>query len=429
VFALYSSLAFDLTVTSIFTPLIGAGSIQVFDDEVAGPQLIQQVFRHPMPTVIKLTPSHLRVALETQTRPPGLRTLILGGESLDTNLAGEAQRMFGPEVVIMNEYGPTEATVGCMVHRYQSEGDREAAVPIGRPAANSRIYVLDELQQTVPEGGVGELYIGGEGLAEGYWNRPELTTEVFKEHSLEPKGKLYRTGDLAKWTPEYGLSYLGRLDNQVKLNGHRLELSEVRNLLNRHPEIRDSIVRVLKNQRGVDVLVAYYVARNALDDGELYQFLAKSLSPEVIPSVYAHLQRLPLTMNGKVDARALPAWEEIQRHTGGARSRPPQSQAEQVMAGIWMKLLQTTRVGVTDRFFQLGGHSLLGMQLMSRIEHTFGTTLPIATLFSHPTIEGLIGELELKLGGRNIVEEIARTVLEVESASPEIVTASLHDTR
>ena len=396
-FALYTSLAFDLTVTSIFTPLITGNRVVVYRGARRHSPL-EEIIRDNQVEVLKLTPSHLALIKEMDNQGLRLKRLIVGGEALETKLAAAIVQRFGGDVEIFNEYGPTEATVGCMIHRFDPEADRRAAVPIGVPAANTRIYVLDERLEPVPEQVLGELYIAGDGLARGYLNRADVTRERFIVDPFVTGELMYRTGDLARRLASGVLEYAGRSDDQIKFHGYRIELNEIRTALNKHPLVRDSIVLPRENSRGDDVLVAYYVSRQEIEATELREVLHESIIEEAVPHVFVQLRRLPLTLNGKVDHSALPNLDEIGERIRGTQVAPRKA-TEELLASIWREVLGLERVGIHDNFFQLGGHSLLAAQVMSRVRETFQVELLLRVLFESPTIAGLAETIEAELRG------------------------------
>jgi amino acid adenylation domain-containing protein len=386
-FPLYSSLAFDLTITSVFVPLITGNRIIAYP-QVGGDSPLLHVIEDNQAGVLKLTPSHLSILVERDNKGSKVRRLIVGGEAFETDLARRALKSFGPDVEIFNEYGPTEATVGCMVHKFDPGKDARALVPIGVPAANTRIYVLDEHLNPAPENVVGELYISGDGLAKGYLKRDELTASRFVDNPFVAGEKIYRAGDLARRLPEGTLEYIGRNDGQVKYHGYRVELNEIRVAINRHSDIQDSVVVIAKDAHGFDVMVAYYVSESALEVAELRSFLGKLIIEATIPGVFVQLDRLPLTLNGKLDYRALPTLEEAQRKLkrGFVAPRTP---TESALAEIWSELIGVERVGVNDNFFALGGHSLMALRVISRIRNTFQVEFSMRILFDHPTVSEL----------------------------------------
>ncbi|MDY7228561.1 amino acid adenylation domain-containing protein [Hyalangium rubrum] len=388
-FPLYSSLAFDLTVTSIFVPLISGGKIVIYPGASAAAALMDALEDNRTDTV-KLTPSHL--SLVTARKYPGskVRRLIVGGENLETKLARQALESFGPHLELFNEYGPTEATVGCTVHRFDPRSDLQDFVPIGRPAANSLAYVLDGALSPVPEGVTGELYLAGDCLALGYLDNPEATQERFLPSPFEQGQRMYRTGDLARWLPGGVLAFEGRNDTQVKFNGHRVELEGLKSLLNRHPDVRDSVVLLHKDP---SALVAYYASEQPIDAPVLRSFMGTQLSQELIPQYFVHLPQLPLTANGKLDSHALPKLEEV-RGRMRSMSAPPSTPTETQLAAIWSRALGLTELGVDDDFFELGGHSLLANQLILRIRESLGVDLNMRSIFENRTIATLARSIE-----------------------------------
>jgi amino acid adenylation domain-containing protein len=388
-FALYSSLAFDLTVTSLYTPLVTGGKVFVYRPAERQSPVVR-ILEDGRVDVLKLTPSHLALVKDLDNSERRIKRLIVGGEALETKLARRVYESFGRKVEIFNEYGPTEATVGCMIARFDAEGDERAYVPIGRPAANLQIYVLDEHLNPVPENVCGELYISGAGLAEGYLHREEQTKERFIDNPFRDGEKMYRSGDVARRLAGGELEYVGRRDEQVKFHGYRVELNEIRSALNGFRQVRDSIVILHRDAGGNDALIAYYVARQEIEPEQLREHLSEHIFKETIPNFFVHLKRLPLTLNGKVNYAALPTLEEIK----GRVKRPdeyvaPQTEIEEIIAGIWAMLLQVPQVGRYDNFFQLGGHSLLATQVVSRVREALRVELTVLSLFEHPTVNQL----------------------------------------
>ncbi|HSS49866.1 MAG TPA: amino acid adenylation domain-containing protein, partial [Thermoanaerobaculia bacterium] len=384
-FPLHTSLAFDLTMTSLYVPLVTGGRLVIYPQRQDQYPLLDLMGEGRVEAV-KLTPSHLELIKERDNRGSRIRCLIVGGEALSSALARQVEDSFGGEVEIFNEYGPTEATVGCMVHRFARPEHEGGFVPIGKPAANVQLYVLDRSLRPVAENIVGELYLAGDCLAMGYLNRPELTAEKFLVNPFLPGQRMYRSGDLARWLPEGSLDFVGRADEQVKVRGYRIELNEIRIALNRHPEVRDSVVAVAMEAQG-PVLVAYHVSKRELAQQALHDFLAETLLEEAIPSVFVHLRRLPLTLNGKVNLQALPTLAEVRK-----RSRPgyvaPRNQAEKILAEIWSSLLGGVEVGVYDNFFQLGGDSIVGIRIVARANQA-GFQLAPRQIFQFQTVAEL----------------------------------------
>jgi acyl carrier protein len=292
-------------------------------------------------------------------------------------------------------------------------------VPIGRPIANTEIYILDRYLKPVPVGVPGELHIGGAGLARGYFNRPELTEEKFIEHpfSDDPRARLYKTGDLARYRADGNIEYLGRLDQQVKLRGFRIELGEVESVLSQHPAVSQVVVMVWEDEPGDRRLVAYIVPNSGSIPpvSELRDFLKSKLPEYMVPSAFVELDALPLTPNGKVDRKALPAPErrsaEIEKTFVA-----PRTPVEQGVADIWSEVLGLERVGIHENFFSLGGHSLKATQVVSRVRETFQVDLPLASLFANPTTADLASAVR-KLQAEHV--ELEETFTELEQLSDE----------
>jgi amino acid adenylation domain-containing protein len=391
-FALYSSLAFDLTVTSIYVPLITGNTVAIFHRE-AKEALLEEVVADDRIGICKLTPSHLTLVLDRDNRRSGVKRFIVGGEAFGTQLAREIQESFGGELEIFNEYGPTEATVGCMIYQYDAIKDTRANVPIGKPAANVSLYLLDRWLEPVPSNVTGELFISGPGLAQGYLNRASLTAERFVPNPFSDGQQMYRTGDLCRRLPGGDLEYLGRDDEQVKFRGYRVELNEIRFAMMKHPQVSDGAVLIRQDKNGHDVMVAYYVSDQELDSAELHKFLSETLIGETVPNFSMHLSKLPLTLNGKIDVAALPSLEETKEKLHRTYA-PPETPQEVRLAAIWAEVLSLERVGVYEDFFELGGHSLLAAQIIHRINQTFRIDLPMRAIFDQPTIAGLALSIE-----------------------------------
>jgi acyl carrier protein len=279
---------------------------------------------------------------------------------------------------------------------------------LGRPIANTQFHILDRQLKPVPIGVTGELHIGGVGLARGYLNQPELTAEKFIAHSLdgEPAKRLYRTGDLARYLPDGNIEFLGRMDTQVKIRGYRIECGEIESALGEHPAVRQSVVAARDDSRGDALsslgtakrLVAYVVAAqgSAPSANELRVFLKRKLPEYMIPSAFVTLDALPLTSNGKVDRKALPAPDQSRPEQENPFV-PPSTMVEKTIAAIWAHVLKVDRVGIHDNFFELGGHSLLATRVISRLRDAFRVDLPLRSLFESPTVAGLAERVETLL--------------------------------
>jgi len=376
----HSPIAFDLTVTGLFAPLLQGRRVVLVSEELGMEGLSTALSREYDLSLIKITPSHLQLLgqqLSPEKAARRTRAFVIGGENLlPEHIA--FWREHAPQTALINEYGPTETVVGCCVHRVADDEPPAPSIPIGRPIINTQLYILDERLRPVPIGVSGELYIGGAGVARGYPNRPELTAERFvpDPFSAESGARMYKTGDLARYFANGNIECLGRADHQVKIRGFRIELGEIESLLSRHPAVRESVVVARTDGPGDKFLVAYWVAAEepAISPAELRSFLKQKLPDYMIPAAFVALDALPLTANGKVDRRALPDPGQT-RSAAQETYEAPRTAMESVIAEIWRDVLHLDRVGVQDNFFDLGGHSLLCLPVMARVEKQLGVRI------------------------------------------------------
>jgi amino acid adenylation domain-containing protein len=379
---LHSSIAFDLTITSLWVPLLAGAAVRAVPDGEGVEPLARALREQPACGVIKLTPAHLvaleaRLSLQERARLCG--AMVVGGEALHAEQVEPFLQ--APGLRIYNEYGPTETVVGCSLH--QAGPDDRGALPIGTPLTNTRMYVLDSSLRPVLPGVRGELYVGGLGVARGYLDEPGLTAERFVPDPFGPPGvRMYRTGDQAVLRPDGSLEFHGRLDHQVKLRGFRIELGEIEAALLEHPSVQAAVV-ILREEH----LVAY-LASPQVSEADLRALLASRVPDYMVPSTFVQLPSLPLTPNGKVDRSALPAPPRPR-----AGEQAPRTPAEQQLAAIWAEVLGLEQLGVEDNFFALGGHSLLAIRVISRIQRDLGVELPLRALFDAPTVRGLAAML------------------------------------
>ncbi|HEU4629064.1 MAG TPA: amino acid adenylation domain-containing protein, partial [Gemmatimonadaceae bacterium] len=398
----HSPISFDLTITSLFAPLLVGRTTELADERDDVEALAQLLRRQGGFSLVKITPAHLDL-LARQLLPAEAadraRVLVIGGEALLREHVTFWQAN-APDTRLVNEYGPTETVVGCCVHEVPPDGPATRAVPIGRPIANTRLYVLDRRMQPVPIGVHGELYVGGAGVAHGYLNQPGLTAERFvpDPFATRPGARLYRTGDLARYLADGTLEYLGRVDDQIKIRGHRIELGEIEAALGQHPAVREAAVLVREDPVRGRELVAYVDADGepAPTAQELRTFLASVVPGYMIPSAWVYPPSWPLTANGKVDRHALAALDAATSSAPTDVFVEPRTETERLLAGIWREVLGVTRVGVHDDFFALGGHSLLATQLVARIQHALGVELPVRSVFEAPTIDVLARAVEAR---------------------------------
>ncbi|HEX6554198.1 MAG TPA: amino acid adenylation domain-containing protein, partial [Ktedonobacteraceae bacterium] len=396
---LLSTLAFDISGAAIFWTLCQGGTLILPQQDLEqDPSQIAEVIAHRQVSHM-LCISSLYSLLLTQAQHGQLRSLqvvIVGGESGPRDLP-ERHSALLPDTTLFNEYGLTEGAVWSSVYEIGLQG-LGTTIPIGQPIANVQIYLLDRHLQPVPIGIPGELYIGGEGLARGYLHRPELTAERFIPHpfSTEPGARLYKTGDLARYRADGTIEFLGRLDQQVKLRGYRIELGEIEALLSQHPAVRECLVLV--REAGVDDkrLVAYLLPEQAEQTpslGELRSYLQAKLPEYMVPTAFVEVEAWPLTPNGKIDRRALPAPQRTAA-AGASSALAPRTPLEEVLLGIWAQVLGEEQVGLHDNFFELGGHSLLAMQVVWRVREALQVELPLSCLFETPTVAQVAQRLQ-----------------------------------
>ncbi len=380
-----TTLSFDIAMLELFLPLIVGARVELLSRDVAndGAQLIQALERSGA-TVLQATPMSWRMLIEAGWRGSPHLTMLCGGEALPWELA---RQMLSRGKTLWNMYGPTETTIWSAVLPV-SPDDGEAR--IGPPIANTQFFVLDRHYQPVPIGVAGELYIGGDGLARGYRNRLNLTSERFIANPFGA-GRLYRTGDLVRYRPDGTLTFLGRVDHQVKVRGFRIEPGEIEAVLNQHPDVQQVVVVARDDGSGTQ-LVAYLVARVPIEPHTLRTYAAERLPDYMLPAAFVQLDTLPQTPNGKVDRNALPAPEG--ENLARAAFVAPRTRTEKHLAACWQTVLGLERVGVHDNFFALGGHSLLALHLMACIEERSGQSIPLSALFQHPTIADLSHLLE-----------------------------------
>jgi amino acid adenylation domain-containing protein len=397
----FASLSFDVSLEEILPTLIVGARLVIMGTNVWHPAEFHRKISEFGLTVLNLPTAYWQelarewagvTELVPNIRP---RLFIVGGDTMLPNVLKLWQRTPVSSIRLLNAYGPTETTITATAFEVAprpNENTTYQRVPIGRPFANRAIYILDRHDNPVPIGVPGHLHIGGEGLARGYLNQPELTAERFilDPFRTEPGARMYKTGDLARYRPDGNIEFLGRADDQVKIRGFRIELGEIETVLGQHPAVREAVVLAREDAPGEKRLVAYVVADSSAD--ELRCFLKDKLPEYMVPAVVVLLEALPVTPNGKVDRRALPAPD---------RSRPdlekafvaPRDDIELQLARIWEEVLGVRPVGVRDNFFELGGHSLLAVRLFSLIEKRLGKKLPLTTVFQGATVEHLAGIL------------------------------------
>lgn len=415
-----TTLSFDIAGLELYLPLITGARVVISSRQtLADPRALAHKIKESGTTVVQATPAMWRFLLDSGWKNGSGLKILCGGEALSRQLANEILET-GAE--LWNVYGPTETTIwstSVQVERSQTP------VSIGRPLANTQIYVLDESNNRVPLNIPGELYIAGDGVSRGYLNRPELTSERFIENTFAASqtGKMYRTGDQVRLNPEGQIEYIGRLDNQVKVRGYRIELGEIEAVLLKHPDVQQAVVIAREDTPGDQRLVAYLISDRAdhqksnnskaghsnkngenetnadfdsKKHSELREFLSKSLPPFMIPAIFVQVNSFPLTPNGKVDRKALPAPASGNVVRGGKSHEAPESELEHKLIRIWEKVLGVSNIGRNDNFFDLGGNSLLGIRLLSGIERALNIRVPVAVIFQGQTVAAMAATLEDK---------------------------------
>ena len=387
---IHLSSSFDASISGIFLPLIfgkklilsSRTGLEIFDDT--------NFFKYAPYDFINLTPSHISILISiiNKENQPKLATkYVIGGEAL-YNYHINRFRSANIDAIIVNEYGPIEATVGCSWYEFNTFDAPLASesIPIGKLISNTQMYLLDENQMLIPEGEVGEIYIGGNGIARGYFNREELNSEKFLPNPFVTNSRMYRTGDLGKILPDGNLQYFGRIDEQVKINGHRIELGEIEAALITIPQIKLASVILSKLDNAEPRLVAYLKPK---DDNDKHPNVREELSKIVpsfmIPSIFMWVDDFPLTTNGKIDKKNLPAPEYV-RQDSEANLRKPRTETEKKIAKVWSEVLQIEEIGIYNTFFEMGGTSIMAVKVVAEIEKRTGKRFPLSILIKYSTV-------------------------------------------
>ncbi|WP_281936822.1 non-ribosomal peptide synthetase, partial [Paenibacillus tyrfis] len=384
---------FDMSVKPIYGALLLGLTLHIVPEETRmdGDKLLKFFCEHAI-DITDATPTYLAILVQAAAASggaAGAKHYVIGGEALTTKVVKSFWSTFGEQVKLTNVYGPTECTVDSTIYEVEPQriGELADTVPIGRPLPNQKIWLLDAEQRLVPIGVAGELHISGAGVARGYNRRPELTEEKFVQNPYESGGRMYKTGDLARWLPDGTIEYMGRIDHQVKIRGYRIELGEVESGLMSVAAVREAVVIARENESGEKDLCAYYVADEPLAAVELRAELAAKLPGYMIPSYFVQVERMPLTPNGKLDRKALPA-PEGGVETGTAYVAP-RTALEARLTQIWQDVLKLPRVGVQDNFFDIGGQSLRATTLVAKIHQELQVKVPLRDVFHYPTVEQL----------------------------------------
>ncbi|MEO6230169.1 MAG: non-ribosomal peptide synthase/polyketide synthase [Ferruginibacter sp.] len=408
-FALVSTIATDLGNTVIYGSLLSGGALHLFTKEtVSNIEELHRYFKqHPI-DCLKIVPGHWKALSQDEGMLLPQKLLVFGGEALPTELAENILHSVNGCVVV-NHYGPTETTIGKLLHIVKQGIDYGKTIPIGKPFSNTPVYILSKDLQPCPIGVPGQLFIAGDGVAKGYYNNPELTNEKFIlcPFSKTADGKMYGTGDLVKYLPDGNIEFIGRVDDQVKIRGYRVELGEIESLLQQLEAVSQAVVLARDDQQGNKRLVAYIVPTDHFDKEEILVSLKQKLPEYMVPAVLVELHSLPLTANGKVDRKALP--DPDAGEMAGGEYVAPRNEVESKLAAIWEDVLEVDQVGIYDDFFELGGHSLLAVRLISAIRKAFKVEMPIGDIFDYPTVALLAGQV-IKSSDTNVLPAITATL-------------------
>ncbi|MFT7901171.1 MULTISPECIES: amino acid adenylation domain-containing protein [Flavobacteriaceae] len=382
-FGFLTSMSFDLTVTSIFSPLTRGKKITIFNEESIV-NTIKKAFTDSNIDSLKLTPAHLILLNELNLESTPIQKIICGGEQLKPNHRKIVKKISN-SIHLYNEYGPTETTVGCVAKKIDLESKEE--ILIGKPIANTRVAILNEEGEKCPIGVSGEILISGKGVALGYLNNEELTSEKFiKSDFLEERS--YKSGDIGRWLSNGEIEYIGRIDNQVKVKGYRIELQEIENLLNKKEKINEAIVLVKQDNDLEKEIIAFIKTDEELSENELRDFLENSLPEYMIPNLFIKVENFPLTINGKIDTIKLLSTTSENVITSSMYVAPS-DEIEEKLVEIWENILKREKIGVEDDFFSIGGDSIKAVRIVSEIQQQFNTKVDLIVLFQEPTIKGL----------------------------------------
>lgn len=386
-FGLFTSLSFDLTVTSLFLPLINGGTLNVLDPTLDIPTTLTRYLESQV-SGIKLTPAHISILESLDIDVSHQEVAIIGGDVLHKNHV-DILRKRNPSIKIYNEYGPTESTVGCIVYEVVSS---QEDILIGTPIANTEIYIINDACQLEPKGVVGEICISGKGLARGYFNREELNAEKFIDHPFKENEKLYKTGDLGRWLWNGNIEFLGRKDNQVKVNGHRIELGEVEYQLQLKESISEAVVLVNQTTNGAKELIAYLVATEEQNISDIRNYMLSKLPDYMVPSRYVQVASMPITVNGKIDKKSLVNCDGRELLSEATFQLPTNKEEETILA-IWEEILGNDKISVKDNFFDLGGNSIKAIKILHKINQEFMTDINLRSLFNNPTIQNIAAQI------------------------------------
>lgn len=387
---LYSSISFDLTVTSIYMPLITGGKVIVYGGSDKG-ALIRTILNDNRVNIMKLTPVHMLILDEIDCSESRIEKFIVGGDNLNVDIVERITAKFGRKVDFYNEYGPTEATVGCMIHRYDKEIDKSGSVSIGIPADNTRIFLLDEYGKCVPYGVSGEMYLAGFGLAREYYNNPEATQSSFIEENDLDEGKIYKTGDYAFMKSTGEMEFLGRRDNQIKLKGYRIGLGEIENSLSASENVGSCVVRCVETEPGQKQLCAFLTVIGDKNASDFREFLKTTLPDYMIPAHFYRVDAIPVNQNGKVDVDSL----LLQMVDLDVKEEyvAPTTPTEEMLVSIYEEILGKENISILDDFFALGGDSIKAIRVAAKL-YKMNYQVGIEEIFMYPQIQSLSRHLQ-----------------------------------
>ncbi|MCH2195466.1 MAG: amino acid adenylation domain-containing protein [Kordia sp.] len=396
----FTAVSFDLSVTSIFTSLTRGKRLTIEKEGAHIAELLKKNFEDSTVDTLKLTPAHLSLLAELDIQNTAIRVLICGGEQLTPQQVNIVKGI-SSEITIFNEYGPTEATVGCITKIVEAD----EKIRIGTPIANMSVAIVNDQNEACEIGATGELILSGESISKGYLNREEKTREKFQDELLGESGRYYRTGDLARWTADGEVEFLGRIDDQVKIRGYRIELAEIEDCLSQSELIDEAVVIIRENEAQEKEIVAYVRAKEALNAGTIQEFLGTRIPEYMLPAHYVQLVSFPLTINGKVDRKALPEPYGMSLGTG-AEYREASTETERTLVGLWEDILKREQIGVDDNFFLIGGNSLRAMTVINHIQKTFEVKLQLKDFFESATIAEVAEQLDALISLQSLKEEM-----------------------
>lgn len=408
----FASVSFDASVEEIFPTLLSGATLVLETKDELLSNFVDVIEREKI-TVLNLPTAFWHVwvyemSVSTQSPPASVRLVIIGGEKASEERVKRWEKI-NSSITLINTYGPTETTVTATTYTKgtsSGEQEKDSKLPIGKPIHNTKAYILDAQLKPVPTGVIGELYIGGEGVARGYLNREDLTRESFLDDPFQKRGRMYRTGDMARFLADGNIEYIGRIDDQVKVRGFRIELGEVESVLKQHPDVKDAVLLAKKDLSQSHYLNAYIVLKNKHTVAEeLKKYLKTKLPSYMVPSTFVFIPELPLTPSGKVDRKQLIGMDTEKKGRTG-EDHAPRNEIERAIIEIWEEVLQKKNISIHDHFLDLGGHSLLVIQVISRIRDRFDIDLPIRTLIELPTV-ALLAEQVQKTARKNPQTKIA----------------------